>query len=257
MLNLTWIAGTIIEKLIYMALIIIGAIIIFIILKKITKHYWKKYKIDQTGYHLFLDIIKYCICLVALTWILNEIGIDLRGIFLSVGIMGIIIGLAAKDIFSNFMSGALLIHDKTIKKDEVIQLKKVKGRVEKITFRTTKIKTEEDFTVIIPNNVLNNTEFTIYKELELHKIKLNMNIPYNINIKEFEEKLKEKVYTHEWVNKNKNPHIENIELTEYGYKILFFVWIDEYQKKSEYKVIIAQDAEEIIKTLGKHLKISS
>ncbi len=257
MVNLAWITQFQIETLINIALILIGAIIIFTILKKITNYYWKKYAIDPTGYHLFIDIIKYCICLVAFGWILKEIGIDLKGIFVSVGIVGIIIGLAAKDIFSNFMSGVLIINDKTIKKDEIIQVRNVKGKVEKITFRTTKIKTEDDFTVMIPNSVLNNTEYTVYKELELHKIKLNINLPYNINITEFEEKLKEKTYTHNWVNKDKNPHIENVELTEYGYKIKFYIWINDYRKKSEYKVIIAQDAEKIINTLGKHIQIST
>ena len=257
MVNITNIISHQLEPLLNIILILIGALITYTILKKITNHYWKKYEINQTGYHLFLDLIKYCIFLVALAWILKEIGIDLKGVFISVGVVGIIIGLAAKDIFSNFMSGILIINDKTIKKDEIIQVKNIKGKVEKITFRTTKIKTEDDFTVIIPNNLLNNTEYTVYPELEIHKVKLYINLPYNININEFEEKLKEKINTHSWTNKNKNPHIENVELTEYGYKIKYYTWIDDYRKKSQYKVILAKDAEETINTLGKHLQIST
>ncbi len=238
-------------------LILIGALIVYTILKKVISYYWRKYEIDLTGYHLFQDLIKYIIILVALAWILKEIGIDLHGIFISVGVAGIVIGLAAKDIFSNLMSGILIINDQTIKKDEIIEINNVKGKVEKITFRTTTIKTVDDFTVVIPNNLLNNREYTVFKDFELNKIKIFINIPYNIKIEEFEEEYRKQALSYPWTLKNKNPHIEDVELTEYGYKIKYYIWVDDYSKMSQYKIILAQDAEKIIEKIGTHLKISA
>ena len=234
-----------ITHLIRIILVIILAFAIFKILKKLTTHYWEKYKIDLTGYDLFIDVIKYCVILIALIYILNEIGINLQGILVSVGVVGIVIGLAAKDIFSNLMSGMLIIHDKDLKKGDVLKIKNVKGKIEKVTLRTTTLKTEDDFTIIIPNSVLNNTEYTVYGKLEINKIRLHINLPH-INLKKFEEKLNEELYKYPEINKNKKSHITNVEITEYGYEIIFQTWITDYKKLDEYKIIIAQEAKRVI-----------
>ena len=227
-------------------LIIIGAYIVFKIIKKIINHFWKRYNLDFAGYYLVIDILKIIIGLVGATWILNEIGINLQGIFISVGIIGIIIGFAAKDTFSNLMSGIILLSDKTIKTGEVIEIKGLKGKITKVNLRAVTIKTEDDFKVTIPNSVLSNTPYTVYNNLELNKVKINICLPPTISISEFEEKLKEKLKEYPWIVKNKTPHIEDVNITKYGSEIKFYFWVEEYLKINRYKLIVGEEANNII-----------
>ena len=67
-----------------------------------------RFKDDMTVTYLIRDIITYIIYFVALMIILQFFGINLAGTLLSVGIVGIAVSFAAKDIISNLFSGILL-----------------------------------------------------------------------------------------------------------------------------------------------------
>jgi len=97
-------------------------IIVIIVLTTITSkiitqilNKFNRFKDDMTGIYLIRDIIVYIIYFIALMDILRLFGINLYGTLLSLGIVGIAVSLAAKDIISNLFSGIILIIGKSIK----------------------------------------------------------------------------------------------------------------------------------------------
>ncbi len=74
----------------------------------------------------------------------------------SAGIMGIIVGLAARDTLANFFGSLSLYLDGTYAVGDFVVLESgERGRVEDISVRSTVIRTRDDILVTVPNSELN------------------------------------------------------------------------------------------------------
>ncbi|MDR0768284.1 MAG: mechanosensitive ion channel [Methanosarcinales archaeon] len=73
----------------------------------------------------------------------------------SVGFIGIIIGIAAQDTFSNILSGVALVFFQPFRVGDLITVDDNYGRVTDINLRQTTLLTSDDRIIIIPNSVLN------------------------------------------------------------------------------------------------------
>ena len=111
---------------------------------------------NKAAIFLIRDIINYIIYFIALMTILQFFGINLAGTLLSLGIAGIALSFAAKDIISNLFSGIILILGKSIQVGDTIEINNKKGIVERITLRTTIIVDDNGVRDIIPNSTLTN-----------------------------------------------------------------------------------------------------
>ena len=100
--------------LIYILVIIIAASILTRVVASLMNR-MNRFKKDMTGIYLVRDIINYIIYFIALMVILQIFGINLAGTLLSLGIVGIAVSFAAKDIISNLFSGIILILGKSVK----------------------------------------------------------------------------------------------------------------------------------------------
>ena len=142
------------EKVFFVIIIIIFSTVLLRLITYTLKHLKRKTEIDMTLPYLIRDLLQYIIYFVAIILILDIYGINVQGILVSIGIVGIIIGFAAKDIISNFMSGMFLVTDKTIKVGDEIVVENVKGVVTDITFRKLTLLTADNVVVTVPNSLL-------------------------------------------------------------------------------------------------------
>lgn len=76
----------------------------------------------------------------------------------SAGVLGIAVGFAAKDTLANLFAGVFIIADAPYKIGDWLQLENgLRGRVEEIGLRSTRLLTRDDVAVIIPNAELANS----------------------------------------------------------------------------------------------------
>ncbi len=207
---------------------------------------------DLTVLYLIQEVIKYLIIVYAIAWILKIFKVDLSGIIISLGVIGIIVGFAAKDIFSNFMSGISLVTDKGIKVGNVIGVNNIKGIVKKVDFRKTTLETADGYIVSVPNSVLSTNAYTNYPPLELNKITLKILVPYGIDLKTFNNEYIKIFEEKKWVNTAKKPRISDVELSEFGGEVKILVWVDDYLKISEYTLELTNELRKIIEKYDKH-----
>jgi len=173
----------------------------------------ERFKDDMTGIYLIRDIIVYIIYFIALMDILQLFGINLYGTLLSLGIVGIAVSLAAKDLISNLFSGIILIIGKSIKVGDTIELNKTKGVIEKIHLRTTSIKDDDGIVSTIPNSILTNNLFKLYKAPEKYRVDIIAGLPLNIDLDEFTPYIIEKIEKLDGVLDKPKPRIFAKEIT--------------------------------------------
>ncbi|MFH1396370.1 MAG: mechanosensitive ion channel domain-containing protein [archaeon] len=114
------------------------------------------------------NIISYLIFLVTIVVALDTLGITSIVIYLLLGavlmllILSFLVG--AKDIIPNFIAWLVLQRKGKIVIGKSIKVKEISGRVEKIGYLETEIKTEHGDVLYVPNNLFLKTKFWVKKK---------------------------------------------------------------------------------------------
>jgi small conductance mechanosensitive channel len=100
----------------------------------------------------------------------------------SLGVAGVIAGVALKDLVSSIFSGMLIGIDKAYKVGDYITIGNHSGTVQEIGFLTTKILTDDGKKAYIPNQVVFNAPFYNITASPQRRIILNFEIPADEDI---------------------------------------------------------------------------
>ena len=105
-----------------------------------------------------LDMVaKFLIAGAGIYFICVAWGIPLTSWLASAGIVGIAIGFAAKDTLANLFSGVFILADAPYKVGDFVVLDGgLRGEVQEIGIRSTRILTRDDVQVTVPNAVIGN-----------------------------------------------------------------------------------------------------
>jgi small-conductance mechanosensitive channel len=206
----------------------------------------KRFKKDMTAIYLIRDIITYVIYFIALMVILQFFGINLAGTLLSVGIVGIAVSFAAKDIISNLFSGIILIIGKSIKVGDTIEVDGKKGYVERISLRSTIVVDDVGVKNIVPNSILTNNEYQLYKEPEIFRVDIIVGLPFNIDLENFRNYIIEKMGEYDEIADNPRPDVYAKEILFKESRVKVSFWIKDFNNKDKYKIIISNEIRKFI-----------
>jgi len=142
-----------------LGLIVLAFFVSRIISEIIRRSLLSKLRINRGLQEAITVFIKYVLITLSSVIILQTAGIDLSSLAVVAGVVGIGIGFGLQNIASNFISGLVLLFEQTIKIGDYIEIGELKGTIEKISIRSTIIRTEDDLFVIVPNQrfIENNT----------------------------------------------------------------------------------------------------
>lgn len=172
--------------------ILIGIIIyniIALIIVRVSKIHVKGKKVDkkkQTIISLIKNIIKYVIGIFVILAILEVYGVDTTKILASLGIAGVVIGLAFQDIIKDLLAGIFIIFDNEYAVGDYVEINGFTGEVVGFGLKTTKIKA---YTGEI--KYISNSSFTEVINYSVAPSKLLLDIPvsYNSNLEKVEKVL--------------------------------------------------------------------
>jgi len=104
-------------------------------------------------YEIVVRILKVIVFIIAALIIMQELGLSISGLLAFGGVGGLIVGLAAKDLLSNFFGGMMIFFDRPFRVGEFIKSpdRNIEGIVEKIGWRLTIVRTFSKNVLYIPN----------------------------------------------------------------------------------------------------------
>jgi small-conductance mechanosensitive channel len=101
---------------------------------------------------LFLTISRAILLGLGLLIVLDTVGVSITPLLASLGVGSVAVALALQDTLSNFFGGLYLLIDKPIRLGDYVKIETAEGVVEKIGWRSTRIRNGLDNTVIVPNS---------------------------------------------------------------------------------------------------------
>ncbi|AMX01475.1 mechanosensitive ion channel domain-containing protein [Microbulbifer thermotolerans] len=112
----------------------------------------KKRASEQSMYNLG-RVLHYSIIAVGLVVALAMLGLDTSKLALVAGALSVGIGFGLQAIFSNFISGLILLFEQPLRVGDLVELESgVFGRIRDINVRSTRITTRDNVDILVPNS---------------------------------------------------------------------------------------------------------
>ncbi|VVB57439.1 Large-conductance mechanosensitive channel MscMJLR [uncultured archaeon] len=123
-----------------------------------SRHGGEALQISKDTFPMARRLIVWAVWLATIGMVLPRFGVDVGPLMAGLGIAGIAVGFALQDTLSNFFSGISLLSDKPVSIGDFVSLENengvLKGFVEEIGWRSTRIRTRGNLTYFVPNNKL-------------------------------------------------------------------------------------------------------
>lgn len=140
----------------------------------------------------FLAQLGFIVCIIiTIITTLGTLGVQTTSILTVVGTAGVAIALALKDSLSSIAGGIILIVLRPFKKNDVVELGSISGKVEAVNLFNTSIRMADDRLAILPNrnivgaNIINSTDS------ERRRIEWVCGVGYNSDIEKVRNVIKE------------------------------------------------------------------
>ena len=133
----------------------------------------------KTIINLISNIVIFLIVIISILLILEIFGIDTKSLVASLGVVGLVAGLALQDVLKDFIVGMTIIFEGQYLVGDWISINGFKGEVLPSNLRTTKIKAFTGEVKIIANR--NITEIINYS-LENTTLLVDVNVAYESDV---------------------------------------------------------------------------
>jgi small-conductance mechanosensitive channel len=185
------------------------------------------------AFHIFVYFIGFLIGL-------NVLGIDLTAFAIFGGAIGIGIGFGLQKITSNFISGLILLFEKSIENGDMVELSDgTYGLIRKTSARYTLLETFEGREMMIPNedfiiNRVTNWTFNNRKG----RLEINIGVAYESDIETAMELILEAANEHSRCIHDPEPSCYLKEFADSSVNFMLFFWVADvskgrYRTKSE------------------------
>ncbi|MFO7880497.1 MAG: mechanosensitive ion channel family protein [Bacteroidota bacterium] len=143
-----------IYHLIILYVILAGTRFLIAMLESFFSNIVQKNKLDRGRSRSIFQIIKYLVYVIALTVFIESLGFRITIVIASISALLVGIGLGIQHFFNDIVSGIIILFDRSIKIDDVVEIEsEVIGRVVKINLRTSLINTRDNVIMIVPNSM--------------------------------------------------------------------------------------------------------
>lgn len=111
-------------------------------------------KIDKGNTYAIFQIIKYIIWVISIGLILETIGIKVTVLVAGSAALLVGVGLGLQQTFNDMISGIILLTERSIKLNDILEIDGDIIKIEEIGFRTSKGLNRDDISIIIPNSLI-------------------------------------------------------------------------------------------------------
>lgn len=118
----------------------------------------------------------------------------------SLGVAGVIAGVALKDLVSSMFSGMLIGFDKAFAVGDYVSIKGISGTVEDIGFLTTKVITDEGKKVYIPNQLIFSAPFINFSASSQRKVFIDLEIPNTEDLEKAKKVILDEIHTFDFAD---------------------------------------------------------
>lgn len=142
--------------------------------------------------NLIIKILYFVIIIIATLLVLAHLGFNVSAIIASLGIGGLAVALAAKDIIANFFASLIISFDDSFNQGDWIQVAGIEGNVVETGLRKTTVRTFDNSLVFLPNSTIMNANIQNWSKRKVGRhIRMNLGVSYDAKPEQLEQCVKD------------------------------------------------------------------
>ncbi len=175
-----------------------------------------KQDLDVRTRELFAKLFEIAVFLVVFLLLLQVVGLELTALAVFGGALGVGLGFGLQQIASNFISGIIILLDRSITVGDFIELENGKsGILQELNMRSSTLKTFDGKTIVVPNEQFITTAFTNWTHQDsLQRYDFEFSVSYDSDIPRVPEIIIEAISKHPQVLQE--PEQPDCEIRKFG-----------------------------------------
>jgi potassium efflux system protein len=173
--------------------ILLASVWVSRILRRLTERWLRSRGVHEEGtITTSMKLLHYAVILMALAVGLQTIGINLGTVFAAGAVVAVALGFAMQNILQNFVSGVILLAERSITESDVLEVGGRIVKVERMGTRATVARTRDEEQIIIPNSMLVQSSVTNYTLGDsLYRVRSEVGVAYGSDMNLVREVLSE------------------------------------------------------------------
>ncbi len=200
------------ESIALAILVFIGAAVLNVVSNKLIRRSIERRNGDEHAIATAKKLSAYVIFSLGAVAVLGVFGVPLSALGASVGLIGLGISFALKDMIANFISGLMILISRPFKIGDQIEVGGEEGTVRDIRIRATDIRTYDGRKVIVPNANLYNDVVVNNTGYGQRRFEVVVGIGYDEDIEEAKELAMETLEEADGVESDPDPQVLVTEL---------------------------------------------
>lgn len=111
-------------------------------------------RLDAGNTYALMKIVKYIVWVIAIVFILESLGVKFTLLLAGSAALLVGIGLGLQQTFNDILSGIILLSERSIKVDDILEIDGDIIKIQEIGLRTSKGLNRDEISIIIPNSLI-------------------------------------------------------------------------------------------------------
>ena len=208
-------------------------------------------KMDDQLIPFIIEIGKIIIYILAVFIIMGSIfSVNIAALATGLGIGGIALAMASKESLENLLGSFTIFFDKPFTVGDIVTVGSVTGTVEKVGFRSTRVRTFDKSLVTVPNKKMIDAELDNLGLRPIRRVKFNIGLTYETSvdqIKAIVHDIQEMINQHEKTNQDGRVRFQDFGSSSLDIMVIYFVNSSKWEELINTKQDINYNIMEIVK----------
>lgn len=183
---------------------------------------------DEGSIAVVQRLVHYLVLIVGLGVALHTVGVNLTALFAAGALFAVGIGFAMQNLTENFVSGVILLLERTIKPGDVLQMEDRMIKVKELGIRSTVARTLDDEDLIIPNSQLVQSMVKNYTlRDQLYRLRAEVGVVYGSDMRLVRKTLEETAAALAWPSRQRKPRVLLTAFADSSVNFEASVWIED------------------------------
>lgn len=209
----------------------------------------QRFEIDPGLQYTLSRVSQYIIVTVGILLSFQIVGINLTSLAVVFGLLSVGIGFGLQNITANFISGLIIMFERPISVGDRVEVGGIEGDIQEISIRSTKIRTLNNISIIVPNTQFVENEVKNFSHGDpTFRLDIKVGVAYSSELDTVLKALNEIADEHTKVMKVPKPQVHLTEFGDSAWEMQLRVWIpnvkERYTLRNEFNQAIVRKFKE-------------
>lgn len=182
--------------------------------------------LDKILVDFLRSLIRALLLIIVIVAALDQLGVNTNSLIAMLGAAGLAIGLALQASLQNFAAGFMLLIFRPFKAGDYVEAAGTAGVIDTIGIFSTKLHTNDNKEVIIPNGKIYSGNIINYSSRKTRRVDMVFSISYSDNLQQVKEIIQQVIDADPRIHKEPAPEIAVGELAPSTVDLVVRPWVN-------------------------------